>query len=59
MAERPYIDYKKCTKCGTCVSVCPMQVFEMKAKVEVARPEACVQCKACEVSCPKQAIQVK
>jgi NAD-dependent dihydropyrimidine dehydrogenase PreA subunit len=25
---KPVIDYKKCTSCGTCVSVCPVSVFE-------------------------------
>ncbi|MCX8158385.1 MAG: ferredoxin family protein [Candidatus Diapherotrites archaeon] len=59
MAVKPYIDYSKCIKCGTCVNVCPMQVFIMKDKPEVAHPEKCVQCKACEVSCPTQAIKVK
>ena len=60
MAEKPVIDNKKCISCGTCVSVCPMQVFEMKdGRVEVTSPEKCVQCKACEISCPVKAIEVK
>ena len=60
MTERPFIDYKKCVKCGTCVNVCPMQVFEMTdGKVVITHPEECVQCKACEVSCPVKAIEVK
>ena len=60
MPEKPVIDYEKCANCGTCASVCPMQVFEMKdGRVEVVTPEKCVQCKACEVSCPAKAIEVK
>ena len=25
---KPVIDYKKCTNCGNCIDVCPMDVFE-------------------------------
>ena len=60
MAERPYIDAKKCTGCGTCVAVCPVNVFDMKGdKSVVARPNDCIQCRACERSCPPEAIAVK
>ena len=60
LAERPYVDKNKCTGCGTCVEVCPVQVFEIKdGKAHEAKPEACINCKACEVSCPAKAITVK
>ncbi|MFH1586323.1 MAG: 4Fe-4S binding protein [Candidatus Diapherotrites archaeon] len=59
MAERPFIDYKKCTTCGTCVEVCPVSVFEKGDKVEVKNPAACIQCRACEVSCEQGAIELK
>jgi NAD-dependent dihydropyrimidine dehydrogenase PreA subunit len=57
---KPLIDYKKCTSCGTCVSVCPVQVFEKKGKkVVVAKPDECIGCRACEAQCPAQAIVVE
>ena len=60
MAERPYVDAKKCTGCGTCASVCPANVFDMvKGKSLVKRPNDCVQCRACERSCSVSAIVVK
>ena len=58
--EKPYIDYSKCTACGTCIDVCPVGVFEKEGdKVVVKNPDACIQCRACEVSCPEKAIEVK
>ncbi|MBN1941350.1 MAG: 4Fe-4S binding protein [Candidatus Diapherotrites archaeon] len=58
--ERPYIDYKKCKKTGTCMQVCPVGVFAKEGdKYVVKNPEACIQCRACEASCPEKAIQVK
>jgi len=60
MAERPYVDKNKCTGCGTCVSVCPVSVFEMqKGKAVVKNPNDCIQCRACEASCQAKAIVVK
>jgi len=53
------IDRDKCTNCGTCVSVCPTGVFEMRENnVEVVNKDACLVCRACEVQCPNQAIQI-
>lgn len=60
MAERPYIDYEKCTLKRTCMEVCPAGVFaEENGKMVVKYPEKCIQCRACEVSCPEKAITVK
>ncbi|RLI19567.1 ferredoxin [Candidatus Bathyarchaeota archaeon] len=54
------IDYEKCTFCQTCVSTCPMGVYEVQGdKVVVAHPEECVVCRACEASCPNEAITVE
>lgn len=53
------IDRGKCTNCGTCVSVCPVGVYEMKeGKVEIVNKDACLACRACEAQCPNQAIQI-
>jgi NAD-dependent dihydropyrimidine dehydrogenase PreA subunit len=60
LAERPFVDKKKCTGCGTCKQVCPVNVFEIVGgKSVVKRPLDCIQCRACEASCPKKAIVVK
>ena len=55
----PKVDKAKCTGCGTCVSVCPQNVFEMKGgKSEVVRPEDCVECMSCVENCPTEAIKL-
>lgn len=55
----PKIDHDKCTGCGTCVDVCPVEVFEMKDdKSEVVQPDECVECETCVENCPENAIQL-
>jgi len=57
---KPIIDYKKCTSCGSCIEVCPVQVFEKEdKKTVVKKPDECIGCRACEAQCPKQAISVE
>ena len=54
------VDKKKCTGCGTCVSVCPVNVFEISGgKSNPVRVKDCIGCRACENSCPVGAIKVK
>ena len=54
------IDYDKCTFCQTCVSVCPMGVFEIQGdRVEATQEDQCIVCRACEASCPTEAITVE
>ncbi|MEM4246103.1 MAG: ferredoxin family protein [Candidatus Bathyarchaeia archaeon] len=60
------VDYKKCNGDSVCVSVCPMNVFEMQnlknysdsAKSVPVRESECIQCMACVTQCPAQAITV-
>ena len=55
----PVVDKAKCTGCGTCVSVCPQNVFELKdGKSHVTRPEDCVECMSCVENCPTGAIKL-
>ena len=56
---KPTIDSAKCTGCGSCVHVCPVNVLKMKGKkAVVANASACIGCRACEASCPTGAIKV-
>ena len=57
------VDFEKCTGCGACVDVCPVEVFEMvdvggEQKSSPVNENACIVCRACEVSCPEEAIEV-
>jgi len=57
------VDLEKCTGCGTCVTTCPVGVFELtkNGDAEKSKPvnqDQCIVCRACEVQCPESAITV-
>lgn len=57
---KPIVNKSKCTGCGTCINVCPTNVFELKdGKSNVVKPKECIGCMACENSCPESAIKVQ
>jgi NAD-dependent dihydropyrimidine dehydrogenase PreA subunit len=58
------VDHEKCTGDAVCVSVCPVNVFEMQdveggQKAVPTREDDCIACMACTVSCPENAITVE
>lgn len=55
----PVIDQKKCTKCGLCTEVCPVDVYYDSQETEfpkVTYGEDCFFCSACILECPQNAI---
>ena len=53
------VDHDKCTGCGTCVDVCPVEVFEIRDdKSYPVNVDECLVCRACESQCPENAIEV-
>jgi NAD-dependent dihydropyrimidine dehydrogenase PreA subunit len=56
----PVVDKDKCTGCGTCVDVCPSEVFTLEDnKSKVTDPDACVECESCVENCPENAIKLE
>ena len=52
------IDYDKCTGIGECVTVCPVDIFEIvDGKAFIKNPGECIECCACVSECPNGAIE--
>ena len=57
MNEYPVVDERRCTGCGDCVPVCPVDCLEMRGRVPwLPRPIDCVSCTLCALVCPVDAI---
>ena len=61
------VDWDICEGCGSCIEVCPMQLYEWMEtsghpisarKAFPAKESDCVQCYTCETQCPVEAIRV-
>ncbi len=53
----PFIDYKKCTRCGACAEVCDTgAIILTKVKLPYVIPRLCSGCRACYFVCPDKAI---
>ncbi|MHB1017139.1 MAG: DUF362 domain-containing protein [Coriobacteriia bacterium] len=65
LAPRPYIIEERCTRCGTCVKVCPVdpKAVDWRDGDHSAVPahdyDRCIRCYCCQEMCPERAIEVK
>ncbi|MBE0635563.1 DUF362 domain-containing protein [Candidatus Bipolaricaulota bacterium] len=64
VVPRPFIRPEKCTRCGTCVSVCPVdpKAVEFRGSGRTQPPvhdyQHCIRCYCCQELCPEGAIEV-
>lgn len=64
VVPRPVINAEKCTRCGTCVKVCPVtpKAVDFQARETGAPPvhtySRCIRCYCCQEMCPESAISV-
>ncbi|MBN1192502.1 MAG: DUF362 domain-containing protein [Coriobacteriia bacterium] len=65
ITPRPYVVHERCTRCGTCVDVCPVDPKAVTfpaddhARVPEHDYDRCIRCYCCQEMCPEQAIEVK
>jgi NAD-dependent dihydropyrimidine dehydrogenase PreA subunit len=53
------VDQEKCTACGECVEICPVDVYEMQDEKSVpVNAEECIGCESCVEVCEQGAITV-
>ena len=52
------VDSEKCTGCGLCVDVCPVEVIKMEDDIAVVDADGCTDCGACVDECPNDAISL-
>ena len=64
ITQRPTIDKAKCTQCGTCVKMCPVEpkavdwVKGDKSKPPKHNYDLCIRCYCCQETCPEGAIMI-
>ena len=64
ICPRPAIDIIKCTNCGTCVKMCPVNPKAVdwhkgdKSKPPMYKYGRCIRCYCCQESCPEGAVAV-
>jgi uncharacterized protein (DUF362 family)/Pyruvate/2-oxoacid:ferredoxin oxidoreductase delta subunit len=65
VSPRPVIDPAKCTRCGTCVTMCPVTPKAVdwhdgdKKQAPTHKYERCIRCFCCQELCPERAITVQ
>ncbi len=53
------IDGQKCTVCGECVSICPVEIYKQEGdRIVVGNTDECSNCQSCLSVCEPQAISI-
>jgi uncharacterized protein (DUF362 family)/NAD-dependent dihydropyrimidine dehydrogenase PreA subunit len=64
VTPRPVISAEKCTRCGRCVSVCPVtpkavEFLNSRDEAPEYNYRRCIRCYCCQEMCPDEAISIK
>ena len=52
------VDKNKCTGCGACVEICPVNAVKVENKKAIVDEGECAECGACINECPNEAISL-
>jgi NAD-dependent dihydropyrimidine dehydrogenase PreA subunit len=55
--ETVWADLERCTGCGACVEICPVEAITLEDGRALVDEETCTGCQACVDACPEGAIQ--
>jgi NAD-dependent dihydropyrimidine dehydrogenase PreA subunit len=53
------IDDDLCYGCAACITLCPINIIELKDRLVVVEEEKCTHCELCIPSCPVFALSIK
>jgi Fe-S-cluster-containing hydrogenase component 2 len=56
MISMLYVDENRCSGCGLCVDVCPVEALTLRDNVATINQTLCTECEACATACPERAI---
>lgn len=52
------VDAGKCTGCGVCLDICPVEAISLNDDKAVIDEDTCTECGLCVDECPNDAISV-
>ena len=52
------VDGEKCTVCGQCAKVCPLEAIRIENELAVVYADECTDCGLCVDECPSDAISL-
>ncbi|MBU1007002.1 MAG: 4Fe-4S binding protein [Candidatus Omnitrophica bacterium] len=52
------VDKSKCTGCGACVEICPVNAVKIENKKAIVDEKECAECGVCINECPNEAISL-
>ena len=53
------VDLEKCTGCGTCEEVCPVEAIKVENEKAKVDNDECVDCGTCVDECPEGALSLE